>query len=89
MSCLQAVDKPDSAERWLLASQLSQLRDWLRPGLTHLNWHALGIQAFVTPVCKVEHTLSVCQDGSRIHNGVEPRSGTRPASLQPKWFNMG
>ena len=55
VSCilLQAVDKPDSSERWLLASQLSQLRECLRSGLTHLNWHALGIQEFVTPIYKV------------------------------------
>ena len=50
---LQAVDRADSAERWLLASQLSQLSDCLRPGLAHLNWHALGIQDFVTPIYKV------------------------------------
>ena len=48
------MDKPDSVERWLLASQLRQLHDSLRPGLTHLNWHALGIQDFVTPIYKVE-----------------------------------
>ncbi len=58
------MDRPDSAERWLLASQLSQLRDCLRPGLTHLNWHALGIQDFVTPIYKVKsrtrsHTLAM------------------------------
>ena len=50
---LQAVDKPDPAERWLLTSQLTQLHECLRPGLTHLNWHALGIQDFVTPIYKV------------------------------------
>ncbi len=50
---LQVVDKPDSVERWLLTTQLSQLHDCLRPGLTHLNWHALGIQEFVTPISKV------------------------------------
>jgi len=50
---LQVVDKPDSVERWLLATQLSQLHDCLRPGLTHLNWHALGIQEFVNPISKV------------------------------------
>ena len=48
------MDKPDSVERWLLASQLRQLHDSLCPGLTHLNWHALGIQDFVTPIYKVE-----------------------------------
>lgn len=40
-------------EKWLLASKLSQLHDCLRPGLTYLNWHALGTQDFVTPVIKV------------------------------------
>ena len=51
----KVVDKPDSLERWLLAAQLSELHDSLRPGLTHLNWHALGIQDFVNPVLKVLH----------------------------------
>ena len=49
----KVVDRPDSLERWLLATQLSELHDSLKPGLTHLNWHALGIQDFVNPVLKV------------------------------------
>ena len=49
------MDKPDTLERWLLAAQFSELHDSLRPGLTHLNWHSLGIQDFVNPVLKVLH----------------------------------
>ena len=79
---LQAVDKPDSAERWLLASQLIQLRDCLRPGLTHLNWHALGIQDFVTPIYKVE----LIQHSHRLAMSTCELS---PASLQPRHRYLG
>ena len=56
----KVVDKPDALERWLLAAQLSELHDSLRPGLTHLNWHSLGIQDFVNPVLKVLHMQEFC-----------------------------
>ena len=77
---LQAVDKPDSAERWLLTSQLSQLHECLRPGLTHLNWHALGIQDFVTPIYKVMPIPQFSEREPRLPSNAKLGSRGLPCS---------